>query len=211
MSAAVDLSELACSAAFGEKMVTPILLDRYADILIADIEQTDRPLPRYGDPLLKSHYTVSGHALETARLHLALWAPSSPSSAARYLNAVKNSKRPEAAMCQILEFPGRLPGAAPAEFAAAFLRALEDDDGEDEYRMRPKRRRSYAMSRVDGPFVRGRCGIGVFTEILQAAPATGMAFIRTLIEHTCAPEKGDPEFSVQLLGETREDCGAVQL
>jgi hypothetical protein len=204
MSAAVDLFQnWLVLAAFGEKMVTPILLDRYADILIADIEQTDRPLPRYGDPLLKSHYTVSGHALETARLHLALWAPSSPSSAARYLNAVKNSKRPEAAMCQILEFPGRLPGAAPAEFAAAFLRALEDDDGEDEYRMRPKRRRSYAMSRVDGPFVRGRCGIGVFTEILQAAPATGMAFIRTLIEHTCAPEKGDPEFSVQLLGETR--------
>ncbi|PTW63178.1 hypothetical protein C8N35_1011229 [Breoghania corrubedonensis] len=204
LSAAVDLFQnWLVLAAFGEKTVTPILLDRYADILIADIEQRDRPLPRYGARLPEIKYAVSGDALETARLYLALWAPSSPGAAARYLNAVAHSKRPEAAMSQILEFPGRLPGAAPAEFTAAFLRALEDDDEEDEYRMRPKRRRSYAMSRIDGPFVLGRCGIGVFAEILQAAPAAGTAFIRTLTERTCAPEKGDPEFSVQLLGETR--------
>ncbi|SKA26989.1 hypothetical protein SAMN02745446_03714, partial [Desulfococcus multivorans DSM 2059] len=204
LSAAIDLfQKWLVFAAFGEKTVTPILLDRYADILVAAIERRDLPLPRYGEPLPEIKYAVTGDALDTARLYLALWATTSPGAAARYLNAVKNSKRPEAAISQILEFPGRLLGAAPAEFAAAFLRALEDDEEEDELRRKPGRRRSYAMSRVDGPFVLGRCGIGVFTEILEAAPATGVAFIKTLTESVCAPEEGYPEFSVQFLGTTR--------
>jgi hypothetical protein len=204
LSAAVDLFQnWLVLAWFGEKTVTPILLDRYADILVSAIERRDRPLPRYGEPLPEIKYAVTGDALHTARLQLALWAMTSPGAAARYLNAVKDSKRPEAAMSQILEFPGWLPGAAPAEFAAAFLGALEDDEEKDEFRRKPARRRSYAMSRVDGPFVLGRCGIGVFKEILQAAPATGVAFIRTLTEGACTPEEGDPEFSIQFLGTTR--------
>ncbi len=204
LSAAVDLFQnWLVLAAFGEKTVSPILLDRYADILVADIEQRDLQLPRYGDPLPKIKHAVSADALETARTQLALWAPSVPVAAARYLEAVKQSKRPEAAMSQILDFPGRLPGAAPDAFAAAFLCALEDDDDEDEFRARPNRRRSFAMSRIDGPFVLGRCGTGVFTEIFQAAPATGASFIRTLTERACATEDNDPSFSVELLGETR--------
>ena len=203
LSAAVDLFQnWLVLAAFGEKTVTPILLDRYADILVAAIERRDRPLPRYGESLPEIKYAVTGDARDTARLHLALWAMTSPGAAARYLNAVKDSKRPEEAMRQILEFPGQLPGAAPAEFVAAFLRALEDDEEEDEFRRKPAHRRSYAMSCVNNPFVLGRCGIDVFTEILQAAPATGVAFIRTLTESACAPEEGYPEFSVQFLGET---------
>ncbi len=204
LSAAVDLfMNWLTLAAFGEKTVSPILLDRYADILIANIEQIDRPLLRYTDPLPEIKYAVSGDALETARLQLALWAPLSPGASVRYLNAVKNSKRPEAAMSQILEFPGRLTGAAPVEFAAAFLRAIEDDEDEGEHGVRPRRRRSYSLSRVDGPFVLGRCGVSVFAEILQAAPAVGATFIMTLTERACAPEGGDPNFSVQFLGEMR--------
>ncbi|MCB9954498.1 MAG: hypothetical protein H6848_01225 [Caulobacterales bacterium] len=205
LSAAVDLfKNWLALAAFGERTVTPVLLDRYADILIADMEHRDRPLPRYGDPLPEIKYAVSGDALETARLHLALWAAFSPEAAARYLNAVKESKRPEAAMSQILEFPGKLPGAAPEEFAGAFLSALDDDDEEDEhFPRRPGRRRSYALSRIDRPFVLGRCGNGVFTDILQAAPGTGVTFIRTLTNHACSSEEGEPDFSVQLLGKTR--------
>lgn len=203
LSAVVDLFQnWLVLAAFGEKTVTPILLDRYADILVAAIERRDRPLPRYGEPLPEIKYAVTGDALDTARLHLALWAMTSPGATARYLNAVKDSKRPEAAMSQILEFPGQLPGAAPTEFSAAFLHALEDDEEEDEFRRKPTRRRSYAMSRVDGPFVLGQCGIGVFTEILQAAPATGVTFIRTLTESACSPKEGYPEFSVQFLKKT---------
>lgn len=204
LSAVVDLFQnWLVLAAFGEKTVTPVLLDRLADILVADIEQKDRPLPRYGDPLPEISYAVTGDALETSRLQLALWAPLSPDAAVRYLNAVKDSKRPEAAMSQILEFPGRLASAAPTEFAAAFLRATEDDEDEDEYHWRPGRRRSYALSRVDSPFVLGRCGIGVFTEILQAAPATGTSFIRELTARACAPDDDDPHFSLEFMGETR--------
>lgn len=202
LSAAVDLFQnWLVLAAFGEKTITPILLDRYADILVAAIERRDRPLPRYGESLPEIKYAVTGDALDIARLHLALWAMTSPGAAARYLNAVKDLKRPEEAMSQILNFPGRLPGAAPAEFVAAFLRTLEDDEEEDEFRRKPARR-SYAISRINGPFVLGRCGIGVFTEILQAAPASGVAFIRTLTERECAPKEGYPKFSVQFLKET---------
>ncbi len=203
LSTAVDLFRYWLNlAAFGEKTVTPVLLNRLADILIADIKERDPPLPRNGEPLPEIKYAVTGAALETARLCLALWAASCPDAAARYLNAVKDSKRPEAAMSQILEFSGKLPGAAPAEFVAAFLRALEEDDDDEEF-TRPARRRSSAMSRVDGPFVLGRCGIGVFTDILEAAPVTGAAFIRTLIEIAAEPADGDQEFLVQLLGEAR--------
>ncbi len=204
LSAVVDLFQnWLVLAAFGEKTVTPVLLDRLADILVADIEHRDRPLPRYGVPLPEISYAVTGYALETARLQLALWAPFSPDAAVRYLNAVKNSKRPEAAMSQILEFPGRLAGAAPAEFADAFLRATEDDEDEDKHHWRPRRGRSFALSRVDSPFVLGRCGMSVFTEILQAAPATGTSFIRELTVRACAPEDDDPHFSSEFMGKTR--------
>ena len=204
LSAVVDLFQnWLILAAFGEKTVTPVLLGRLADILVADIEQTDRPLPRYRDTLPEIKYAVTGDALETARLQLALWAPLSPEVAARYLNAIKKSKRPEAAVSQILEFPGRLSSAAPAEFAAAFLRATEDEEDDDDYHTRTRGRRSYALSRVDSPFVLGRCGMGVFTELLQAAPATGTSFIRELTKRACAPEDGDPRFTVEFMGETR--------
>ena len=102
----LTLSKLAGSCSVWRKTVTPVLLDRLADVLVADIEHRDRPLPRYGDPLPEISYAVTGDALETARLQLALWTPFSPDAAVRYLNAVKNSKRPEAAMSQILNFPG---------------------------------------------------------------------------------------------------------
>lgn len=204
LSAVVDLFQnWLILAAFGEKTVAPVLLGRLADILVADIEQTDRPLPRYRDTLPETKYAVTSDALETARLQLALWAPLSPEVAARYLNAIKSSKRPEAAMSQILEFPGRLASSAPAEFAEAFLRATEDDEDENDYDMRARGRRSYAMSRVDSSFVLGRCGMGVFTELLQAAPATGTSFIRELTARACAPEDGDPHFAVEFMGETR--------
>ncbi|WNZ54062.1 hypothetical protein QT397_02110 (plasmid) [Microbulbifer sp. MKSA007] len=187
LSAAVDLFQnWLVLAAFGEKTMTPVLLCRLADILVADIEQKDLPLPRYQNPLPEIKYAVTGDALEIARLELALWAQLSPDAAARYLNAIKNSKRPETAMSQILEFPGRLSSAAPAEFTAAFLRATEDDEDEHDHHSRTRRRRSYALSRVNSPFVLGRCGIGVFTGILQAEPAIGTSFIRELTTRTCA-------------------------
>ncbi|MCR9089207.1 MAG: hypothetical protein NXH97_20985 [Rhodobacteraceae bacterium] len=205
LSAAVDLFQnWLVLGAFGEKSVTPILLNRYADILAADIEQRGRPLPRSHDSLPEVKYAVTDDALETARLQLGVWAQLSPDAAVRFLNAVRDSKRPEAAFSQILEFPGKLPSAAPAEFVDAFLRAIEEDE-EDPHRYPTSsgRNRSYALSRVDSPFVLGRCGTAVFTETLQAAPATGTSFIRTLASFACALEDDDPDFSVEFMGESR--------
>ncbi len=204
LSATVDLfNNWLNLAAFGEKTVAPVLLDRLTDILVADIERRERPLPRYIEPLPDVKYTVTSDALETARFCLMAWALSSPEAAARYLKAVKDSKRPEETMSQILEFVGQLPGAAPGEFAAAFLCALKEDV-ENEGHTRPACHRSYAMSRINGPFVLGRCGIGVFTDILEADSTTGVSFIRTLVDSACAPTGGGQEFLVRLLGKERK-------
>ena len=45
--------------------------------------------------------------------------------------------------------------------------------------------------------------MSVFTEILQAAPATGTSFIRELTVRACAPDDDDPDFSLEFMGETR--------
>ncbi|MDE0305658.1 MAG: hypothetical protein OXI87_12395 [Albidovulum sp.] len=205
LSAVVDLfgSWLAL-APFGEKTLAPVLLGRLTDILVADIAKRDLPPLRLGEPLPDVKYAVASDALETARYYLAAFARFSPCAAARYLTAVKASKRPEEAMSQILEFIGKLPSAAPGEFAAAFLRALEEEEEEDDdVHSRSALYRSYAMSRIDGPFVRGRCGIGLFTEILEADSLTGVSFIRNLVDSACAPTGDDREFSVRLLGKAR--------
>jgi hypothetical protein len=123
LAAAISLFEgWLTLAAFGEKTISPVLLERLADALVAEIEEQDRPLPKPGEPLLKIKYAVGRDALETARLQLALYAQSSQSAAARYLSAIAASKQPSRRMLQLLEFPGKLASAAPAAFCAAFLR-----------------------------------------------------------------------------------------
>ena len=204
LSATVDLfKEWLVLAVFGEKTMAPVLLDRLADILVADIEKRERPLPRHGEPLPDIKYAVTDDALETARLYLSLMAHFSPTAAARYLTAIKESKRPETAMSQILESPGQLSGAAPREFAAAFLRALEEEQEEDGRHANPPHRNSNTFSQLDRPFNLGRCGVGVFTDVLEADPAAGVSFIRKLVDSACAPAGEDQEFSVRLLGKER--------
>jgi len=205
LSAAVDLfKNWLALAPFGEKILTPVLLDRYVDILIADLEQRSLPLPKPGAPLPKIKYAVSGDALQTAQNYLAAYALFSPNSAARYLTAVKDSECLEPAIRQLLEFPGWLPSAAPGEFMAAFLSVLEDDDKEDDYSIYPRHRRSYTMSVINDPFVLGQCGINLFTQVLQSAPTIGVEFIRTLTQYACTSETGNPDFSIEFLGEKRK-------
>ncbi len=192
-------------AEFGEETVTPLLLDRFADILVADVEQSNRSSWRYEDPAPVISYAVTDDALEIARSHLAHWAPLSPGAATRYLNAVKDAKRLGKLMDQILKFPGKFPSAAPHEFVAVLLRALEDlDDEEDQCSIKPTSYCFDAMSRFDMHFIRGRCGIDVFTNVLEAASATGTEFIRKLFKIAAAPANDGSEILVQLLGEPRE-------
>jgi hypothetical protein len=190
-------------AAFGEKEVTPILLERLADILVASIQERGRPWPRNGEPKPKVNYSVSGDALENARLYLSLFASASPNAAGRYLTAIKNSKRSEFAVNQILEFPGQLPGAAPAAFMLAVLGAIKNDEQDDGLYENTVRRRSSAFSQIDGSFVLGKAGISVFLDILEADPAIGLMFIKTLINLSTATTPDEAGFSVQFLGEER--------
>ena len=205
LSAVVDLFQTwLVFSAFGEKTVSPILLDRLADVLIADIEFRDLPLPRYADSRPEKKFAVTGDACKAAQLLVANFASVSPDAAARYLNAVKDASDPEAAMCQVLENSGRLTSVAPAEFSAAFLRASKGNDENGEYHDRSRHRRSYALMRIENLFVVSQCGIGVFAEILQAAPETGISLVLSLTMGASAPENGDSNFPVVILGETRK-------
>jgi hypothetical protein len=204
LSAVVELFQQWLNlAAFGEKEVTPILLERLADILVAETQERDRPWPQKGEPQPDVKYSVSRDALETARLYLSLFASISPNAAGRYLTAIKNSKRPEFELNQILEFPGQLPRAAPAAFALAFLGSIRDDDQNDSLYVSPPRRRTSAFSRIDGPFVLGKAGIGLFVDILEAEPAIGLSFIKALINLSVAMTQNEPSFSVYFLGKER--------
>jgi hypothetical protein len=121
LAAAISLFEgWLTLAAFGENTLSPLLLDRLADVLIAEIEEHDRPLPKPGEALPKIKYAVGRDALETARYQLALYARSSPSAANRYLSAIAKSKQPGRRMLQLLEFPGNLASAAPALLVRRF-------------------------------------------------------------------------------------------
>ena len=95
-------------AAFGENTLSPLLLDRLADVLIAEIEEHDRPLPKPGEALPKIKYSVGRDALETARYQLALYARSSPSAANRYLSAIAKSKQPSRWMLPAPRVSGKL-------------------------------------------------------------------------------------------------------
>ena len=55
-------------AAFGERTISPLLLERLADVLVAEIEERDLPLPKPGEALPKIKYAVGRDGLETARL-----------------------------------------------------------------------------------------------------------------------------------------------
>ena len=164
-------------AAFGEKTLSPLLLHRFADVLVAEIEEHDRPLPTPGEALPKIKYAVGRDALENARHQLALYARSSPSAASRYLWAIAKSKQARRHMLQLLEFPGDLASAAPAEFAAALLNSVKQDEEHDASR----RDRRYRNPPLEGPFVLGRCGIGLFVDLLAADQKSAIELIRNLV------------------------------
>ena len=105
LAAAISLFEAWLTlAAFGEKTLSPLLLQRFADVLVAEIEEHDRPLPRPGEALPKIKYAVGRDALENARHQLALHARSSPSAASRYLSAIAKSKQPVGTCCSSSSF-----------------------------------------------------------------------------------------------------------
>ncbi len=201
LAAAISLFEgWMTFAAFGEKTLTPLLLERFADVLVAEIEEHDRPLPRPGEALPKIKYAVGRDALETARYQLALYARSSPSAAARYLSAIAKSNQPSRRMLQLLEFPGILASAEPAAFCTAFLNSAKRDEEQDASR---RERRYRTPSILEGPFVLGRCGIGLFSDLLGADQKSAIYLIRGLIAMDEGPTKSNDGFVLKLAGQER--------
>lgn len=201
LAAAISLFEgWLTFAAFGENTLSPLLLDRLADVLIAEIEEHDRPLPKTGEALPKIKYAVGQDALETARYQLALYARSSPSAANRYFSAIAKSKQPSRWMLQLLEFPGNLASAAPAAFSAAFLNSVKQDIEHD---ASSRGRRCRTASMLEGPFVLGRCGIGLFVDLLAADRKSAIDLIRGLSASDQGPTEPDDGFVLMLAGQER--------
>ena len=201
LAAAISLFEgWLTLAAFGEKTLAPLLLDRLADVLVAEIKEHDLPLPRPGEALPKIKYAVGRDALETARYQLALYARSSPGAADRYLSAIAKSKQPSRRMLQLLEFSGHLASAAPAAFCAAFLNSVKRDEEHD---ASGRERRHRTPSMLEGPFELGRCGIGLFAELLAADQKCAIDLIRDLVTSDQGPTKSNDGFVLTLAGQER--------
>lgn len=186
--------------AFGESTLSPLLLDRLADVLVAEIEEHDRPLPKPGEALLKIKYAVGRDALETARYQLSLYARSKPSAANRYLSAIAKSKQPSRRMLQLLEFPGNLASAASVAFSAAILSSVQREEEHDASR-RGGRFRTPCM--LEGPFVLGRCGIGLFSDLLAADHKSAFDLVRELVASDRGPTETDDGFVLTLAGQER--------
>lgn len=201
LAAAISLFEgWLTLAAFGEKALSPLLLDRFADVLVAEIEEHDRPPPRSGQALPKVKYAVGRDVLESVRLQLALYARTSPGAAGRYLSAISKSKRPSQQMLQLLEFPGQLASAAPAEFCAAFRSSVKRDADYDSSR---RERRYRTPSMLEGPFVLGRCGIGLFIDLLAADQTSAIELIRYLVRLSEGQPTENDGFVMMLEGRER--------
>jgi hypothetical protein len=183
--------------------LTPVLLDRFADLLVAHVE--DRSLDRVaaGRPLPKIRYPAGHSTVDTARMSLAAFAEKNPSAAARYLNAIVASNRAVDELAELLDFPFALPKAAPAAFAAALIEATrqEYDERSGDDRLR---RVGLGLSRLEHPFTLGKCGITPFSDLLSADADQGLSLIRTLTKMTEAAVGAGGEFKLELFGETRQ-------
>ncbi len=152
-----------------------------ADVLIANIEERDQPISKPGESLPVVKYGVGREALETARLQLAVHAKLSVNAAGRYLTAIARTKYPGFVVKQLLEFPGQLPGVAPAAFCAAILSVIREETGDDRLH-HGMRQRSMSTTQLEGPFVLGgRCGISLFVDLLKADQGQGIGLIYTLL------------------------------
>lgn len=205
LSASIGLFEkwMTLSIFVGDR-ITPILLECFADLLVARIEDRDRPLSRADGHLPKIRYPLGSDDVETARLQLAVHARRAPAAAARYLTAIAESSRAADELYRILQFPGNIPAAAPSVFVDAFRSAIrKDKEATSEFGGR--RRIGRVFSRLEGPFVLGRSGIALFEALLEADSGAGLRLIREIVEEAeqeAAPDTKD-SFDLLLAEETR--------
>ncbi len=197
LAAAVDVFEAwLILAAFGENTLSPALIDRLTDLLVADIEQADMPMPKPGDALPEIRYPANGDTRESARLSVALHADKNPAAASRYLNAIVNSNRSSSYFSEILRFPGNLPSVAPIEFCQAF-RCAVDDEMQSQSRFSSRRDYPPSLMQIEHPFSLGKTGIGLFQSLFKANPDTALSLLRHLIRSLEQP--GPQSYSIDLM------------
>jgi len=201
LGAAIDLFEKwLLLLPLGEKVVSPILLDRFASLLIAHLE--DRELPRsyrLGEAIPKIRYPVGRDGVQGARLQLALYAQHVPASASRYLDALSVSPHAEEELQEVLEFTGTFASTAPVSFAAAFQHAANNE------RAAIKRHGHRDMmdprfGRLEHPFVMGRAGVAVFFDLLEKDGDAGLTLIRGLVAQIEQGYVDDDAFDLTLVG-----------
>ncbi|MBA30206.1 MAG: hypothetical protein CME95_15860 [Hyphomonadaceae bacterium] len=186
-----------------ELKLTPVLLDRFADLLVAHVEDRSLDYIPAGKPPPTIRYPAGRNTVDTARLTLAAFAEKNPSAAERYLNAIAASDRAVDEVAELLEYPFVLPKAAPAAFAAALIEATRQEynerSGDD--RMR---RVGLGLSRLEHLFTLGKCGITPFSDLLNTDADQGLSLIRTLTKMTEATVETGGAFELELFGETRK-------
>ena len=185
-----------------ELKLTPVLLDRFADLLVAHVEDRSLDYIPAGKPLPTIRYPAGRNTVDTARLTLAAFAEKNPSAAERYLNAIAASDRAVDEFSELLDFPFALPKAAPAAFATALIDATRqeyDECASDD----SMRRMGLGLSRLEHPFTMGKCGVMLFSDLLTADADQGINLIRTLTSMTEDVVQTGGEFEFALLGQTR--------
>ena len=185
-----------------ELKLTPVLLDRFADLLVAHVEDRSLDYIPAAKPLPTIRYPGGRNTVDTARLTLAAFAEKNPSAAERYLNAIAASDHAVDELSELLDFPFALPKATPAAFATALVEATrqEYDERTSDDRMR---RMGLGLSRLEHSFTMGKCGITLFSDLLTADADQGINLIRTLTRMTEAAVQTGGEFELALLGQTR--------
>lgn len=185
-----------------EDKLTATLLDLFANLLVAHVEDRSLDYIPAGKPVPKIRYPAGNDTVDTARMTLAAFAEKNPSAAARYLNAIAASDRAVNELAGLLDFPFSLPKAAPAAFSAAMIEATRQ-----EYDARSgdgnMRRAGLGLSRLEHPFTLGKCGITLFLDLISADADQGLDLIRTLTRMTEETVQAGGAFEIELLGETR--------
>jgi len=204
LAAAVDLFEAwLMLMTFGERAISSILLDRFADLLVAHLEDRElRSSYGPGEKLPVIRYPLGSDGVEATRLQLSLHATHVPNAASRYLDAISKSPRAEDELASVLEFPGSLASAAPQSFALALRRAVQI---ERDYAKKHARRGHIEprFGRLEHPFVLGKAGSGVFADLLDKDSDAGIAVIRDLVAYIEEGHTDEHAYDLMLSGQKK--------
>jgi hypothetical protein len=184
----VDLFQSLSASAFFLDPLTPKMALVLADWLdeIEDardhnpFSKTSSPPPRFASSF--GPYDLEKLATDV-RLAFSLMAARVPDRAERYLQGVQKRSRNEGTICEILKFRGTFAQAAPSILAELTLSGLIPKKEEKEERRYRSTVRRETFTHLDSQFLPSSPAQGPFLELLNAAPAEGLALIHRLVDH----------------------------